>query len=200
MNKLSLLLLAIPLLGFMGSCAGSGGGGNATSADSVAIAETTPQNDELIMGFFKEFQENNDGWTKTTEGHQKLAKAFEEKMTSDAEFAKACASYNMESQYGSNSLRRSESISSYNKEDGEEGEVKAFDVVFEIPLIKPLYNGQKTIDVKFEIISFIPSTVEEHWRPYVKNANYCSTFDPYQKNSYDGALDLGCYVIAKKDK
>ena len=154
-------------------------------------------NQTIVNNFFKNFQEKNDGWTKTEKGHKKLVAAFKKKITTDIEFAKACASYNTSLEYD-NSIANSESISSYNKDDGEEGEIKAFDFVIDVQLIKPLYNGQKTISVKYEIISTIPSTVEEHWKPYIKNVNYCSTFDSFLKNSYDGTLNLGCYIVTNK--
>ena len=154
-------------------------------------------NQTIVDNFFKNFQEKNDGWTKTEKGHKKLVAAFKKKITTYIEFAKACASYNTSLEYD-NSIANSESISSYNKDDGEEGEIKAFDFVIDVQLIKPLYNGQKTISVKYEIISTIPSTVEEHWKPYIKNVNYCSTFDSFLKNSYDGTLNLGCYIVTNK--
>ena len=154
-------------------------------------------NQTIVDNFFKNFQEKNDGWTKTEKGHKKLVAAFKKKITTDIEFAKACASYNTSLEYD-NSIANSESISSYNKDDGEEGEIKAFDFVIDVQLIKPLYNGQKTISVKYEIISTIPSTVEEHWKPYIKNVNYCSTFASFLKNSYDGTLNLGCYIVTNK--
>lgn len=119
-------------------------------------------------------------------------------MTSDVNFAKAVASYNIESEYD-NSIRQDDSISSYNKDDGEEGELKAFEFVIPVKLVKPLYNGQKEIEVSYEIISAIPSTVEEHWRPYTANANHCATFEPYFKSQRDGVLNLGSFVVIKKD-
>ena len=168
--------------------------------DSVLVDEDYAEldgNQTTVDNFFKDFQEKNDGWTKTEKGHKKLVAAFKKKITTDVEFAKACASYNTSSEY-SNSIANSESISSYDKGDGEEGEIKAFDFVIDVQLIKPLYNGQKTISVKYEIISTIPSTAEEHWKPYIKNVNYCSTFDSFLKNSYDGTLNLGCYIVTNK--
>ena len=154
-------------------------------------------NQTIVDNFFKNFQEKNDGWTKTEKGHKKLVAAFKKKITTDIEFAKACASYNTSLEYD-NSITDSESISSYSRDDGEEGELKAFDFIIDVQLIKPLYNGQKTISVKYEIISTIPSTVEEHWKPYIKNVNYCSTFASFLKNSYDGTLNLGCYIVTNK--
>ena len=155
-------------------------------------------NQTIVDNFFKNFQEKNDGWTKTEKGHKKLVAAFKKKITTDIEFAKACASYNTSLEYD-NSIANSESISSYNKDDGEEGEIKAFDFVIDVQLIKPLYNGQKTIKVKYEIISAIPSTVELHLIPYIENVNYCSTATPFLQNLYDdGILNLGCYIITNK--
>ena len=154
-------------------------------------------NQGIVDKFFIDFQMENDGWTKTEKGHKKLIAAFKKKITTDIEFAKACASYNTTYEYA-NSITISESIASYDKNDGEEGEIKAFDFVIKVPLIKPLYNGQKLISVKYEIISLIPSTVEEHWKPYIKNVNYCSTFDSFLKSSYIGTLNLGCYIVTNK--
>ena len=57
---------------------------------------------------------------------------------------------------------------------------------------------KKTISVKYEIINTIPSTIEEHWKPYIENVNYCGTIDSFLKNTYDGTLDLGCYIVTKK--
>lgn len=176
--------------------------GSTESLDSISVevGEATTNNTDVVDAFFKEFQENNDGWTKTEQGHKKLADAFKKRITSDITFAKACASYNTQSQYSTdNPITTSETISPYSKKDGEEGEIKAFDFVIKVNLIKPLYNGQKEISVKYEIINMIPSTVEEHWRPYVDNANYCDVFDPFLKNSYDATLNLGCYVITNKE-
>ena len=187
-------LLAVLLLS---SCQGNSRTENA-STDSVAVDEATLASVDIVNNFFTEFQKANDGWTKTEEGHAKLVKAFEEKMTSDVDFAKAIASYNTGSKYYNN-IRQDDSISSYNKDDGEEGEIKAFEFVIPVKLIKPLYNGQKEIEVSYEIISAIPSTVEEHWRPYITNANHCATFDPYFKSHRDGVLNLGSFVVIKKD-
>ena len=171
-----------------------------TDSDSaLAVAQESPSaNNALVDAFFKDFQEKNDGWTKTEAGHQKLVEAFKQKITTDIQFAKACACYDTEYEY-TNSIKASETISAYNKDDGEEGEIKAFDFVINVDLIKPLYNGQKTISVKYEIISTIPSTIEEHWRPYVEKANYCGTFDSFLKNGYEATLDLGCYIVTLKE-
>lgn len=172
---------------------------NKESDEDVNAANVEQLKKDLIFNFFEDFQKSNDGWTKTTTGHQMLVKAFEKKMISELDFAKSCASYNMMTKHRFNSIRNSASISSYDKSDGEEGEVKAFDIIIEIPLIKPLYNGQKTIKVKYEIISTIPSTIEEHWKPYIDNVNYCGKFDSYLKSEYDGILNLGCYILTRKD-
>lgn len=158
--------------------------------DSIQVANLGYHPD-IIDNFFKDFQEKNDGWIKTEQGHKKLVAAFKKKMTTDIEFAKACAN----NTFSGRGIVYSESIAPYKKNDGEEGELKAFDFVIDMPLIKPLYNGKKTIYVKYEIISAIPSTVEDHDEPYIKNVNYCSTFDSFLKNSYDGTLNLGCYII-----
>ena len=140
--------------------------------DSIAAIDSENHNDgqNIVDEFFKDFQEKNVDWTKTTKGHKKLITAFKNKITTDIQFAKACASYNTKSEYD-NSIATTESIYSYSKDDGEEGEIKAFDFVIDVKLVKPLYNGQKEISVKYEIISTIPSTTEEHWRPYI--INYC---------------------------
>ena len=162
------------------------------SLDSVYLDSHLGYNPNIIDNFFKDFQEKNDGWIKTYKGHKKLVAAFKKKMTTDIEFAKACADNT------GWCIVASEYIAQYEKNDGEEGELKAFDFVIDMPLIKPLYNGQKTIKVKYEIISAIPSTVEDHDEPYIKNVNYCSTFDSFLKNSYDATLNLGCYIITNK--
>mgnify|MGYP000087528318 CR=1 FL=1 len=197
MRKSLLPLCAVATLLLISSCQGGSNAENST-ADNVAVAETTASSYDVVNEFFTSFQQANDGWTKTEDGHDKLKKAFEEKMTSDVEFAKAIASYETESQYG-NRIKKDGSISSYNKEDGEEGEIKAFEFIIPVKLIKPIYNGQREIEVSYEIISAIPSTVEEHWRPYTANANHCATFDPYFKSKRDGVLNLGSFVVIKKD-
>ena len=168
-----------------------------TNINSVTMVEEAPKK-YIVDAFFKDFQEKNDGWTKTVEGHKKLADAFKEKFVSDLDFAKACATYNTIYKHSA-PIRRSSSITSYSKKSGEEGEIKSFDFVIDVDLIKPLYNGQKKISVKYEIINTIPSTVEEHWKPYVKNANYSNVFDSYLKSSYDATLNLGCYIITEKE-
>lgn len=175
-----------------------GGASSASSNDAVNVSEIIDPSQEIVEQFFAEFQQNNEDWTKTTEGHEKLTKAFEEKMTSDIDFAKAIASYSTEFEYDKN-IRKDDSISPYSKDNGEEGEIKAFEFVIPVKLIKPLYNGQKEIEVSYEIISTIPSTVEEHWRPYTKNVNYCATFSPYFNTNRDGVLNLGSFILTKKD-
>lgn len=154
-------------------------------------------NQVIIDDFFIDFQEKNDGWTKTEQGHKKLVAAFKKKMTTDIEFAKACASFNS-SEYNK-SIVDLKSKGVYEKADGEEGELVAFDYVIVMPLIKPLYNGDETIFVKYEIISAIPSTVELHLIPYIENVNYCSTATPFLQNLYDdGILNLGSYILTNK--
>ena len=154
-------------------------------------------NQVIIDDFFKDFQEKNDGWTKTEQGHKKLVAAFKKKMTTDIEFAKACASFNS-SEYNK-SIVDLKSKGLYEKADGEEGELVAFDYVIVMPLIKPLYNGDETIFVKYKIINTIPSTVEVHLTPYIENVNYCSTATPFLQNLYDdGILNLGSYILTNK--
>lgn len=154
-------------------------------------------NQVIIDDFFKDFQEKNDGWTKTEQGHKKLVAAFKKKMTTDIEFAKACASFNS-SEYNK-SIVDLKSKGLYEKADGEEGELVAFDYVIVMPLIKPLYNGDETIFVKYKIINTIPSTVEVHFTPYIENVNYCSTATPFLQNLYDdGILNLGSYILTNK--
>ena len=200
MRKICIAIVAIVALPFI-SCQNSNKNPANIEEDSVMVVSDDEKSAAIVNSFFQEFQKNNDAWMKTTEGQNKLVKAFEEKMTTDVEFAKACASYNTHSHYDMGfPVRDSGTISAYDKADGEEGEIKAFDMVISIDLIKPLYNGQKEIRVKYEIISTIPSTVEEHWRPYVDNVNYCSKFNTFLKNKYDATLDLGCYIVTKNDK
>lgn len=154
-------------------------------------------NQVIIDDFFKDFQEKNDGWTKTEQGHKKLVAAFKKKMTTDIEFAKACASLNS-SEYNK-SIVDLKSKGVYEKANGEEGELVAFDFVIVMPLIKPLYNGDETIFVKYKIINTIPSTVEVHLIPYIENVNYCSTATPFLQNLYDdGILNLGSYILTNK--
>ena len=161
--------------------------------EEVSIEKETIQSQyvDIVNEFFTQFQQLNDGWTKTLEGHNKLKKAFAKKMTEDLAFAK---SFIQQSR-----IVASESMSSYSKENGEDGELKTFDLFFTLHLLKPLYNGQKEIKLKYELFSTIPSTIENHRRPYVSNANYCATFHPFLNNQYDGALDLGCFIITKKE-
>lgn len=195
-------LLTIGILAYSATaCQPSGSNNPSNELDSVAVTPTDFASDQtkIVDSFFKEFQEKNDGWTKTTEGHKRLANAFKEKFISDLEFAKACASYNTEYQHVDNPIIVSESICPYNKTNGEEGEIKAFDFVIKVKLIKPLYNGQDEISVKYEIINSIPSTVKEHWRPYVENANYSNVFDSFLKNSYDATINLGSYIVTNKE-
>ena len=188
------LISVILLITMLCSCQG----GSSSTKSLADCIDSMRKEQEMIDLFFTQFQEENDGWTKSIEGHEKLKKAFEDKMTSDIVFAKAIASYGTNSEYR-NRIRKHESITSYNKDNGEEGEIKAFEFVIPVELTKPLYNGQKEIEVSYEIISTIPSTIEEHWRPYVDNANYCSTFDSYFNSSRSGVLNLGSFVITRKD-
>ncbi|MCM1318995.1 MAG: hypothetical protein NC217_01275 [Muribaculaceae bacterium] len=196
MNKVIFRLLSLVLLGLTG-CAKVNQGATEETVSVSDFDEHGNLRSEVIENFFREFQEENEDWLKTEEGHEQLIKAFEHEMNSNIDFAKAIASYGTEYQNLSN-IRSDESISPYSKEDGEEGEVKAFEFVIPVKLVKPLYNGQKEIDVCYEIISMIPSTVEEHWRPYVKNANFADTFSPYFKSNVDGELNLGCFVVTNK--
>ena len=116
-------LLALPFV----SCQQRSNNPVSSVVDSVAVEPVSMGKTEIVDAFFKDFQEKNDGWTKTEAGHKKLAEAFKKKITSDIDFAKACATYNTEYQYTDNPITRSESISPYSKDDGEEGEIKAFD-------------------------------------------------------------------------
>lgn len=191
-----LIIALVPALALLlGSCQN---GNNSDSASQEVGSEEIENNGKaLVEQFFTDFQQENDGWTKTTDGHNKLAKAFSEKMTTDVNFAKAIASYGTHSYHGN--IRKDDSISSYSKGNGEEGEIKAFEFVIPVNLIKPLYNGQKEIEVSYEIISTIPSTIEDHSRPYIGNVNYCSEFSPYFKTQRDGVLNLGSFVVTQKD-
>lgn len=145
--------------------------------------------------FFKDFQENYADWYETKEGQDSLRKAFEERMLNDIEFAKVAASYRTDYDM-IGSIFASESMFPYKKNDGEYGEVKAFKLGYKIPLKKPLYNGEKKIGIQYEIINLIPSTEENHKKPYIENANDVKIFSPFINKSFDDAIDLGTYFLA----
>lgn len=156
-------------------------------------------NEQIVGEFFLYYQKKDPDWFKSFDGHKRLKKSFEKKITTDLEFAKACASYGLHN-FVSEAIRDSETISSYSRQSGEEGEVKAFDFVIPVHLIKPMYNGQQDVEVKYEIISTIPSTVKDHKKPYIQNVNYCGKFESFLKNEYDATLNLGCFILTNKEK
>lgn len=158
---------------------------------------------EVVDSFFDAIQNKFPDWIKTDEGQKEIVKAFQNEMLTNIEFAKACASYRGQFDENAHShIRSSESIAPYTKDDGEEGELKAFEFEIYIKLAKPLYNGDKTIRARYEIISTIPSTVEDHGQPYVEYVDSCSVIDSYinMDGSSTGRLDLGNYIIGKNTK
>lgn len=151
----------------------------------IEVAETN-----LFNKWFEEFQEANPHWTRTTEGHKKLTDAFKKEMKSNLEFAKSVCM---------DKVFTSECITSYDRKDGEHGGIWSFVFRKTVTLKNPLYNGQKEVDLAYEIFSTIPAT-EPHEHPYLANVNYSETFDPYHDINYSGTLNLGSYIVTKKDK
>ena len=160
----------------------------ATGSKSLTSQSEVPSN--KFEEWFNEFQEAHPHWTQTTEGQQELVNAFKNEMVSNLDFAKSICT---------KKVFDSECITSYDREDGEYGGVWAFVIKFPAKLKNPLYNGQTDVDLACEIISMIPSTAP-HDKPYIVNANYSDTFGSYHKINYSGTLDLGTYVVTKKDK
>ena len=138
--------------------------------------------------WFDAFQERNPHWTRSKECHNKLISEFKKKMLSDLDFAK-------EFEYGY--AITSECISSYERPNGEYGGIWAHVIRINVKLLNPLYNGQDEVELICEIISTIPAK-ENHISPYTTNANYVNTFDQYHDMDYDGALNLGTFIITKK--
>ncbi len=179
------------------SCAnGNKSAAEAVAVDSVLVeAEAEETISEAVQTnlfdkWFDEFQEANPHWTRTTEGHKKLANAFKKEMTSNLEFAKSVCM---------DKVFTSDCISSYDRKDGEHGGIWSFVFRKTVTLKNPLYNGQTEVELAYEIFSTIPAT-EPHERPYLENVNYSDSFNPYHDINYSGTLNLGSYIVTKKDK
>lgn len=176
----------------MVSCAnGNKSAASVTDVDSVFVTKGTETVEtDLFDKWFIDFQEENPHWTRTTEGHEKLTKAFEKEMKSNLEFAKSVCQ---------DKAFISECISSYDRKDGEHGGIWSFVFIKNVTLKNPLYNGQTEVELAYEIFSTIPAT-EPHERPYLKNVNYSDKFNSYHDINYSGTLNLGSYIVTKKDK
>ena len=163
--------------------------------DSISISEEVENSvgkDDKINLFdkwFEEFQEANPHWTRTTEGHKKLTNAFKKEMTSNLEFAKSVCM---------DKVFTSDCISSYDRKDGEHGGIWSFVFRKTVTLRNPLYNGQTEVYLAYEIFSTIPATAS-HEHPYLENVNNSNTFNPYHDINYSGTLNLGSYIVTKKD-
>lgn len=191
--RFSVLSCIVALLGT--SCAnGNKSAANVAEMDSVLVTEEEVVAEEaaeanLFDSWFEEFQEANPHWTRTTEGHKKLTNAFKKEMTTNLEFAKSVCK---------DKVFTSDCISSYDRKDGEHGGIWSFVFRKTVTLKNPLYNGQTEVELAYEIFSTIPAT-EPHERPYLENVNYSNTFDAYHDINYSGTLNLGSYIITKKD-
>ena len=180
----------------MASCAnGNKPTASVADVDSVLVTEEAEAVESeavqtnLFDKWFADFQEENPHWTRTTEGHKKLTKAFEKEMKSNLEFAKSVCL---------DKVFTSECISSYDRKDGEHGGIWSFVFRKTVTLKNPLYNGQTEVELAYEIFSTIPAT-EPHERPYLENVNYSDKFNPYHDINYSGTLNLGSYIVTKKD-
>lgn len=174
--------------------------GNRSAAETVAVDSVLVEDEvennvsevvetNLFDKWFDEFQEANPHWTRTTEGHKKLINAFKKEITSNLEFAKSVCM---------DKVFISDCISSYDKEDGEHGGIWSFVFRKTVTLKNPLYNGQTEVELAYEIFSTIPAT-EPHEHPYLENVNYSDSFNPYHDINYSGTLNLGSYIVTKKD-
>lgn len=197
MKRVPIFQLLGCLVALMGSSCANGNkqAAEAVAVDSVLVEdevdETVSEAAEtnLFDKWFDEFQEANPHWTRTTEGHKKLTNAFKKEMTSNLEFAKSVCM---------DKVFTSECISSYDRKDGEHGGIWSFVFRKNVTLKNPLYNGQKEVELAYEIFSTIPAT-EPHERPYLENVNYLDSFNPYHDINYSGTLNLGSYIVTKKD-
>lgn len=179
------------------SCAnGNKSAAEAVAGDSVLVEDEVEETvseavqTNLFDKWFDEFQEANPHWTRTTEGHKKLINAFKKEMTSNLEFAKSVCM---------DKVFTSDCISSYDRKDGEHGGIWSFVFRKNVTMKNPLYNGQTEVELAYEIFSTIPAT-EPHERPYLENVNYSDSFNPYHDINYSGTLNLGSYIVTKKDK
>lgn len=176
---------------------------------AIAVASCVPQSDTaqapqvnydtIVAHWFRDFQTENPEWVKTPEINV-LAKAFEEKMVSDLNFAIACTrvtGYD-DGVGGFGSVIKDKSLlCSYTMDGSDEyGETLAFQYVLQLQLEKPLPSGGKDIYIEYEIVNNVPATIENHDYPYIDSVNVVRTNEhPIIETRHTIASYMGSYFM-----
>ena len=176
---------------------------NYVQVEDSALVSTNgiTKNDSLtLQHWFNDYQRKNPDWLKEKDGMKKLRKSFEEKMTSNINFAIE-TSYDFSYLYENGCQRifyNTSMAAVFDENYNEDGELKSFKFKVTLDLLKPMYNGKRTIDFTYEIFNVIPASIENHEEPYLKKINHCQIIDPYLTSGNDNSL--GSFIISYKKK
>lgn len=165
----------------------------------------------MLQKFMNDFTENNPYWWSTPDGEEKLKKAFEEKMTSDIEFARTASRGIKDTPFLSRPNRHVRNdffINDYTHKDEngkviEYGERRTFILITGIRLKERLSNGDKIMYITYSVTTDIPAKYNKRYKIYVDNVNTC-TVD--KKHTYEVlryrsryTVHIGDFILSNKE-
>lgn len=174
-------------------------GKNLSENDSI-IFVTFPS--EYYQKWFTNFENQNPNWLDQDNGIQQLNASFDSMMINDLNFAKCVITD--ASSYGSS--KYNSSVLTYESLGGgkdtitnEKWEMVVFLMSLEVELKEPLYNGDETITLYYEVINPIPNTEKYHFIPYTNEVDTCIKLkDIYFNDRVISEKIIGSYIVGKK--
>ena len=201
MKKFFILFIAVFALCSFTSCNYQSNNQPNDNADSISVVSSLEY--DYYQNWFTNFEKENPNWIESKNGMKLLKQSFDNKITSDNKFAHSLISNSLRYIYSEHrpNILTSESITKATiKSKNLVGELKAFLMAIDVELNEPMYNGQKNITLYYEIINFIPSTVEDHEIPYCENINtYIKNKSIYFNDRQCSDKIIGSYYIGISD-
>ena len=165
----------------------------------------------MLQKFMDDFTENNPYWWCTPDGEEKLKKAFEEKMTSDIEFARTASRGIKDTPFLSRTnrhVRNNFFIGDYTRKDEngkviEYGERRTFILITGIRMKECLSNGDKIIYITYSVTTDIPAKYAKRYKIYVDNVNTCTvdkkhTYEPLRYRSRY-TVHIGDFILSNEE-
>lgn len=201
MKKFFILFIVVFTLCSFTSCNYQSNNQSNDNADSISVVSSLEY--DYYQNWFTNFEKENPNWFESKDGMKLLKQSFDSKITSDNKFAHSLISNSLRYTYSEHTpnILTSESIAKATiKSKNLVGELKAFLMSIDVELNEPMYNGQKNITLYYEIINFIPSTVEDHEIPYCENINtYIKNKSIYFNDRQCSNKIIGSYYIGISD-
>ena len=198
---LSLVMVMVSILSFV-SC----------QPQPQIINEVKPGAEYIQNHLVDEFEQNNPAWFNSKEGPQLLKEKFDSLMLNDSIFYISAIMDDWYYGYDDNYNRKElnvdvqlhETLGKYTNDSiNDFGEVAAFVMSIKFKLSQQMYDGKDEYEFMYEVINKIPSTADDHMKPYIEDIDTCvKTNDgpKYFINRYYSDEIISAFIISSKAK